>query len=152
MPLARRALEHESKDIRLVGLRLTHIVSTTAVSRQTAMRYGLLERINVNDFDSDERKSKQNKPKSALYLLVPAVSCVRWVYSSRALNLSYFSRFVVNRFFQDGGCYLTWSKDKITLGALPNFCRRCSRLCPRGAMFPRFFLEIALPNSTAGIP
>lgn len=56
VPLTRRALEYDSKDIRLVGLRLTHLVSTKDAPRQTAMRYGLLERINVNDFDSDERK------------------------------------------------------------------------------------------------
>lgn len=54
MPIACQALEHELKEIRLVGLRLTNLVSTTSGSRQTAMRYGLLERVKVNDFDDDE--------------------------------------------------------------------------------------------------
>lgn len=51
-----RALEHKSKEIRLVGLRLSHLVSTTAASREAAMRYGLLEVVDVNDFENDERK------------------------------------------------------------------------------------------------
>lgn len=54
MPIACQALAHESREIRLVGLRLTNLVSTTSGSRQTAMRYGLLERIKVDDFDNDE--------------------------------------------------------------------------------------------------
>lgn len=54
VPIACEALAHESREIRLVGLRLANLVSTTSASRQTAMRYGLLERIKVDDFDNDE--------------------------------------------------------------------------------------------------
>lgn len=57
VPLASRALDHESKEVRLVGLRLTALVSTTAASRETAMDYGLLERItSTEDFGNDERE------------------------------------------------------------------------------------------------
>ncbi|CAM9234741.1 unnamed protein product [Ectocarpus sp. 4 AP-2014] len=54
VPIARRALMHESKEIRLVGVRLTNLVSTASVARQTAMLYRIVERVNVGDFDSDE--------------------------------------------------------------------------------------------------
>lgn len=57
VPLVRRALEHGCRDIRLVGLRLTCLVSTTSASRETAMRYGLLHAVDVNDLDGDERES-----------------------------------------------------------------------------------------------
>lgn len=57
VPLASRALIHDSKEVRLVGLRLTALVSTTAESRETAMRYGLLEHItSTEDYDNDERE------------------------------------------------------------------------------------------------
>lgn len=56
VPLTRRALEHESRSIRLVGLRLTCLVSSTSAARETAVRYSLLQLINVNDFDKDERE------------------------------------------------------------------------------------------------
>lgn len=56
VPLARLALEHQSKEIRLMGLKLTHLVSTTAASRETAARHGLLERIDINEFVNDERE------------------------------------------------------------------------------------------------
>ncbi|CBN77747.1 conserved unknown protein [Ectocarpus siliculosus] len=54
VPIARRALMHKSKEIRLVGVRLTNLVSTALVARQTAMLYRIVERVNVGDFDSDE--------------------------------------------------------------------------------------------------
>ena len=41
-----------------MGLKLAHLVSTTAASRETATRHGLLERIDINEFVSDERESK----------------------------------------------------------------------------------------------
>lgn len=41
----------------MVGLKLTHLVSTTAASRETAARHGLLERIDINEFVNDERES-----------------------------------------------------------------------------------------------
>lgn len=59
MPIACQALAHESREIRLVGLRLTNLVSTTSISRQTAMRYGLLERIKISDIDNDEGEDEQ---------------------------------------------------------------------------------------------
>ena len=61
MSLARLALEHKSKEIRLVGLKLTNLVSTTAASRETAARHGLLERIDINEFVNDERESIPQK-------------------------------------------------------------------------------------------
>ncbi|CAM9901915.1 unnamed protein product, partial [Ectocarpus sp. 12 AP-2014] len=54
VPIARRALMHESKEIRLVGVRLTNLVSAASVARQTAMLYRIVERVNVGDFESDE--------------------------------------------------------------------------------------------------
>eukprot|EP00752_Nemacystus_decipiens_P010361 g9231.t1 len=54
VPIACQALQHDSREIRLVGLRLTNLVSTTSGSRQTAMRYGLLEHVKIGDFDDDE--------------------------------------------------------------------------------------------------
>ena len=39
-----------------MGLKLTHLVSTTAASRETAARHGLLERIDINEFVNDERE------------------------------------------------------------------------------------------------
>lgn len=62
MPIACQALAHELRDIRLVGLRLTNLVSTASISRQTAMRYGLLERIKVDDFDKDEGEDEHMMP------------------------------------------------------------------------------------------
>lgn len=40
-----------------MGLRLTNLVSTTEGARQAAMRYGVLDCIAVNDFNSDEREN-----------------------------------------------------------------------------------------------
>lgn len=54
MPIARQALAHESRDIRLIGMRLTNLVSNTAGARQAAIRFRLLERISVSDYDNDE--------------------------------------------------------------------------------------------------
>ncbi|CAM9093459.1 unnamed protein product, partial [Hapterophycus canaliculatus] len=54
VPIARRALLHESEDVRLVGLRLTNLVSTTSGARQAAIRYGVLDCIAVNDFNRNE--------------------------------------------------------------------------------------------------
>lgn len=51
-----------------MGLRLTYLVSTTAESRQTAMRYELLQVIDVKDFDNDERESS-NKTYKEKYVL-----------------------------------------------------------------------------------
>lgn len=39
-----------------MGVRLTNLVSTASVARQTAMLYRIVERVNVGDFDSDERE------------------------------------------------------------------------------------------------
>lgn len=44
-----------------MGLKLTHLVSTTAASRETAARHGLLERIDINEFANDERESTPQK-------------------------------------------------------------------------------------------
>lgn len=66
MPIACQALEHESREIRLVGLRLTNLVSTTTGSRQTAMRYGLLEHVKVSDIDDDEGKYGNLEPDNVL--------------------------------------------------------------------------------------
>ncbi len=54
VPIARQALAHESRDIRLIGMRLTNLVSTTPGARQAAIRFRLLERISVRDYDNDE--------------------------------------------------------------------------------------------------
>ncbi|CAM9379489.1 unnamed protein product [Scytosiphon promiscuus] len=54
VPIARRALLHESKDVRLVGLRLTNLVSTTSGARQAAIRYGVLDCLTADDFSNDE--------------------------------------------------------------------------------------------------
>lgn len=70
VPIACQALAHESREIRLVGLRLANLVSTTSGSRQTAMRYGLLERIKVSDFDNDEGED-ENKLDAEQHQIPP---------------------------------------------------------------------------------
>ncbi|CAM9405226.1 unnamed protein product, partial [Discosporangium mesarthrocarpum] len=54
VPVARRLLEHSSKEIRLVGLRITYLATTAAGARVAATHQRLLHRINVDDFDNDE--------------------------------------------------------------------------------------------------
>ena len=65
MPIACQALEHKSREIRLVGLRLANLVSTTSGSRQTAIRYGLLDHVKVGDFDDDEGEGEKAKQRTA---------------------------------------------------------------------------------------
>lgn len=77
---------HESRDIRLVGKRLTNLVSTTSSARQTAMRYGLLQRISVDDFDNDEGEEDEEDDtflnSKSLNLSVRS----RKIYSPRNIN------------------------------------------------------------------